>query len=344
VDYRAPITGGPPALGFDTNYNITGSLDMAPYCFIQDNHTDGIPSVEKHPYNPQQVEGLMTPGWRDDQVDVVFTSKAVQFIHQQAAEHPNQPFFLYLTPSAPHRPCIPPDFIRGKSQAGTRGDMVALVDWMVGEVQAALDRHDLTDNTLMIVTSDNGARLTDYYGNDYGHQSCGELRGQKADIWDGGHREPFIVRWPGVIQPGTTSDELICLGDLMATCADILGAELPDDAAEDSFSYLPVLLGDEDRQPTRPAIVHHSGDGMFSIRQGRWKLILGRGSGGFSEPRRIEPSPGEPLGQLYDMEADYQETKNFWVEKPEIVTQLKALLDQTIAVGRSSTVPPQQES
>jgi arylsulfatase A-like enzyme len=226
--------------------------------------------------------------------------------------------------------------MRGKSQAGLRGDMVALVDWIVGQVDGALERRGLVENTLIIVTSDNGARLVDFYGQDYGHKSCGDLRGQKADIWDGGHREPLVARWPGVVEPGSTSAELICLGDLMATCAEIIGRELPERAAEDSFSFLPALTRAGNNAPVRPAIVHHSGDGMFSIRQGKWKLIVGRGSGGFSEPQRIEPKPGEPQGQLYDMEADVQETSNLWADRPEIVDQLTSLLDLYIKAGRSN--------
>jgi len=344
VDYAAGIRGGPKDLGFDTNFNITGSLDMAPYCFIKDNFTDGIPSVEKYPYLPQQIKGFMTPGWQDDQVDIIFTRKAVEFIDNHAADNPDKPFFLYLTPSAPHRPltpsaphrpCVPPEFIKGMSQAGPRGDMVALVDWMVGEIDAALARHQLVENTLVIVTSDNGARETDFYGNDYGHRSCGNLRGQKADIWDGGHREPFIARWPRIIQPGSTSNQLICLSDLLATCAKILNVELADDAGEDSFSFLSELDGSSDGRPIRPAVVHHSGDGMFSVREGKWKLILGLGSGGFSHPQRMVPGPGEPDGQLYDMEADYQETENLWDEKTELVNHLKTILGRYTREGRS---------
>ena len=165
-------------------------------------------------------------------------------------------------------------------------------------------------------------------GEMHGHKSCGDLRGYKADIWDGGHREPFIARWPNRIEPGSTSDETICLADLMATCAGIVGTELPDNAAEDSYNILPVLLGEERDKPVRDAIVHHSIDGMFSVREGKWKLILGRGSGGFSQPRRIEPAPGEPRGQLYDMESDTAETNNLWSERPEIVQRLTALLDR----------------
>jgi arylsulfatase A-like enzyme len=330
-----PVTGGPIELGFDTCFCITGSLDMAPYCFIEDDHTVGIPSVAKDPYNPQQRPGLMVPGWQDEQVDVIFAEKAVEFIDRHADEHPDQPFFLYLTPSAPHRPCVPPDFMVSRSQAGARGDMVALVDWMVGQIDRALDRHDLTENTLIIVTSDNGARLTNYDGRDYGHKSCGDLRGQKADIWDGGHREPFVARWPGHIEPGSTTDEMVCLADLMATCAEFLGISLPEDAAQDSYSMLPVLRGVTSDAPLREAIVHHSGDGMFSVRQGRWKLILGLGSGGFTEPRHAEPAPGEPLGQLYDMDCDYTETANLWQQRPDIVRELTALLERYQRQGHS---------
>jgi arylsulfatase A-like enzyme len=335
MDYGVPVRGGPLELGFDTSFCITGSLDMAPYCFIQDDRTLGIPTVEKAPYYPQQRPGLMVPDWRDDQVDVAFTERAVGWIDRQATEHPKRPFFLYLTPSAPHRPCVPPSFIKGRSQAGPRGDMVAMVDWMVGEIDQALERHGLVENTLIIATSDNGARLANYDERDYGHKSCGDLRGQKADVWDGGHREPFVARWPGHIEPGSRSEETICLADLMASCAEIVGVALPPGAGPDSYSVLPALLGQEMERPIREAIVHHSGGGMFSIRQGRWKLILGRGSGGFSEPRRVDPAPGEPLGQLYDMEGDLAETANLWAERPEIVESLTDLLGKYRRQGHS---------
>jgi arylsulfatase A-like enzyme len=326
VDYAAGVSGGPLELGFDTCFCITGSLDMAPYCFIQDDHTVGIPNTEKHPYNPQQRKGLMVPGWNDELVDVRFTEKAVEFIDTCIVKAPDQPFFLYLTPSAPHRPCIPPHFVQGASQAGARGDMVALVDWMVGQIDDALARNRIADNTLVIVTSDNGARAVNYDGRDYGHKSNGNLRGQKADIWDGGHREPFVVRWPNRIAPGTTCDALVCLSDLTATCADIVGFDLPADAAQDSYSILPALLGRAGQQPTRQAVVHHSGEGMFSLRRGKWKMILGLGSGGFSEPKRVEPTPGGPTGQLYNMDADLQETGNLWMSYPEVVESMTSLL------------------
>ncbi len=338
VDYSKPIIAAPTKLGFDYFFGIAGSLDMPPYCFIENDRTVGIPAEEKAPYNAQQREGFMTPGWKDEEVDVHFTRKAVDFIEQCQKKNPEQPFFLYLTPSAPHRPCVAPDFLKGSSQAGPRGDMVCVVDWMVGEVMQTLEQLNIIDNTLLIVTSDNGARPCDVDGNTYGHKSCGDLRGFKADIWDGGHREPFIARWPNRIKPGSTSDEMICLSELMSTCAAIVDAKLPDNAAEDSYNILPVLLAETHDEPIREAIVHHSVDGMFSIRQGMWKLILGRGSGGFSKPRRIEFAPGEPQGQLYNLEKDLAESDNLWSKHPEIVERLTALLDKYKLEGRSRPV------
>lgn len=335
IDYSKPILGGPRTLGFDYFFGIAGSLDMPPYCFIENERTVGIPNVEKSPYNPQQKKGYMTPRWKDEEVDLRFTEKALEVVETARRDHPDRPFFLYLTPSAPHRPCLAPDFLKGTSRAGARGDMVRVVDWMVGQILDVLDRFDLAEDTLLIVTSDNGARPADVDGNTHGHKSCGDLRGYKADIWDGGHREPFIVRWRNRIKPGSVSDETICLTDLMATFAAITGAELPQHAAEDSCSFVPALLGQSSQRSEREAIVHHSVDGMFSIRQGKWKLILGRGSGGFSEPARIIPAPGEPQGQLYDMDNDTAETTNLWYLHPQVVAQLTELLVRYKEQGHS---------
>ena len=335
IDYHKPILIGPTTRGFDYFFGIAGSLDMPPYCFIENDRTVGIPSVEKSPYNPQQKKGYMTPGWKDDEVDINFAKKAVDFIDTHCEQGEDQPFFLYVTPSAPHRPCMPPNFMKGRSQAGPRGDMVMVVDWVVGEILDALDRNNIAGDTLIIATSDNGARPADVDGNTHGHKSCGDLRGYKADIWDGGHREPFVARWPKEIKPGTVSNETICLADLTATCADIAGVDLPEHGAEDSFSFLPALLGQAASEPIREATVHHSVDGMFSIRQDKWKLILGQGSGGFSEPARVPSAPGEPFGQLYDMERDSGETTNLWDEHPDIVERLASLLVKYKREGRS---------
>jgi arylsulfatase A len=337
VDYTKPIIGGPLALGFETFFGIAGSLDMPPYCFIEDDHVVEIPSVEKAPYNPQQRPGPMSPGWRDEACDLTFLKKAVNFIERSVAEDPERPFFLYLTPAAPHRPCIPPDFARGKSAAGPRGDTVWLVDWMVGEVMATLERLGKVENTLMIVTSDNGARPCDVDGVMHDHKSCGDLRGYKGDIWEGGHREPFIVRWPAVVQAGAVCDATIGLSDLLATLAEIVGEPLPANAGEDSFSLLPALRGD-DVAFEHGAVVHHSLAGMFSVRQGHWKLIQGLGSGGFSEPQfGYTAMPDAPEGQLYDMAADWREQHNLWGEHPDVVARLTQLIAAYRERGRSIT-------
>ena len=333
LDYSKPITDGPTTRGFDSFFGIAGSLDMRPYCFIEDDHTVGVPDRPKAPVNPQQRKGFMVEGWDDEAVDLTFAAKACGWMQKHHAESPGQPFFLYLTPSAPHRPCVPPPEFRGASQAGLRGDMVVVVDHVVGQVLGTLDRLGLADDTLVIFTSDNGARPCDVDGETHGHKSCGDWRGFKADIWDGGHREPFIARWPGRIRPGSVCGQTACLTDLMATVADILGAGLPDGAAPDSVSLLPLLLGGA--EPVRDAIVHHSVDGMFSVRQGPWKLILGLGSGGFSQPRREDPVPNGPEGQLYHMVDDPAETANLWLDRPDIVERLTALLGLCQDGGRS---------
>lgn len=338
IDYTQPLSGGPLDHGFDYYFGISASLDMPPYCFIENDQTVGIPDREKEVYYTQQSRGLQTPDWKDEEVDITFAEKAVEFIEKQTENNPEKPFFLYLPTSTPHRPNdIRPDFVKGKSDAGDRGDMVFLFDWIVGQVMDALDEQGIENDTLLIVTSDNGARAICANGRDYGHKSNGDWRGQKADIWDGGHREPFIARWPGKIKKGTTSDELVCHSDLMATVASIVGEELPNDAGEDSYNILPVLKGESYEKPLREAVVHHSLAGHFSLRKEKWKLICSLGSGGFSEPKDPQPEPGGPEGQLYNLEEDPKETNNLWLEKPEIVKELNELLQKYKNSGKSQT-------
>ena len=321
VDYAAGFTDGPIDHGFDRFFGMTGSLDMPPYCFLDQNRTVGIPSIakiERYPAYSLQPPGLQVPGWNEEEVDERFVEQASSWIRSEVAN--GKPFFCYLPLSAPHRPCLPPARSRGKSAAGPRGDMVCVVDWAVGEVAALLEELGIEDDTLLIVTSDNGADLADYDGETYGHRSNGGWRGQKADIWEGGHREPFIARWPGRVPAGVVTDELFGLIDLLPTLAALTGATVPVGAAEDALDVSSVLLG---RGPSRRAsLVHHSLNSTFSLRDGRWKLVMGVGSGGFSDPDESRSSALMSAGQLYDLVEDPHEQLNLWTTRPEVVERL----------------------
>ena len=319
VDYAAGFADGPIERGFDRFFGMTGSLDMQPYCFLEQDHTVGLPSEQKPVLYPQQRPGLQVPDWQEEQVDLQFSEQACSWMRAQA--NGGQPFFCYLALSAPHRPCMAPDFARGQSEAGPRGDLVWMVDWVVGQVTTLLDELGIADNTLLIVTSDNGARQADVDGDTHGHRANGPWRGQKADIWEGGHREPFIVRWPGKIAPGTLTHELISLLDLFPTIAAACGVTVPAGAAEDALDLLPLLLGEREHSP-RTTLVHHSLGAMFSLRDAEWKVVMGTGSGGFSSPEgeRCDARFGE--GQLYDMASDPTETANLWFKHPDVVARL----------------------
>ena len=342
ADFTKQLEPGPLALGFNYSFNLPASNDMSPWCFVENGYLVGELTEEKAPLNDCQQKGLMTKGWRDENVGPILTTKAVNFIENHVKSHKNQPFFLYFTPVAPHIPNKVADFEKGKSQAGDRGDHVQEFDWSVGKVLETLDRLGLNENTLVLVTSDNGAVPGDYRENlpitqwpTYGHKANDHLRGYKADIFEGGHRVPFVVRWPGRIKPASTSEEVVCLTDFMATCAAIVHTDLPDNAAEDSFNILPALLNQRLDKPIREAVVHHSLMGVFSIRQGKWKLIANRGSGGYSDPKFVDPEPGKPSGQLYDIENDPAETNDLWAKYPDMVERLTMLLEKYKQEGRS---------
>ena len=328
IDFTRPIEAGPTDRGFDYFFGIRASLDMPPYCFIENDHTVGIPSVEKDVLNAQQRQGPAVTGWRDEAVGPRITEQAVNFLTDHVTHNPDQPFFLYMPTSAPHRPCTPPAFIEGRSAAGPRGDMVTEVDWTVGQIVETLDALDVRKETLFVVTSDNGARATCFDGNDYGHRSNGDWRGQKADVWDGGHREPFVARWPAAVDAGRTCEETVCHTDLLATVAELAGYDLPADAGEDSYDVTPALLGEDYDGPLREATVHHSGRGHLAIRQDSWKLMPQLGSGGFTDPSNPEPGFDDPPGQLYNLKDDPGEQDNLWDEREDIVERLTDLLER----------------
>lgn len=263
--------------------------------------------------------------------------------HLQERAESKKPFFLYLPLNSPHTPIVPSKVWQGKSGLGDYADFVMETDAAIGEVLATLDRAGLAANTLVIVTSDNGcspaAGVPQLEA--AGHFPSAQMRGYKADIWDGGHRVAFFARWPAHIKPGTTSGQLICHTDLMATCAEITGAKLPPNAAEDSVSLLPALLG-EVSPAARTAVVHHSINGRFAIRQGDWKLANCPGSGGWGKPGDPEAKKqGLPEQQLYNLRTDPSETKNLVAQNPEVVARLTQLLELQIADGRSTPGPTQ---
>ncbi|MDA7658041.1 sulfatase-like hydrolase/transferase, partial [Verrucomicrobia bacterium] len=273
----------------------------------------------------------------DDEINMLprLTRKAVEYIDSQASN--KKPFFLYVPLGSPHNPIVPSPEWQGKSNLSPHADFVMQTDHVVVAVSKALDRQGLTDNTLVIFTSDNGTSRA--AGIDkleaQGHFPSAHLRGSKADLWDGGHRIPFIVRWPGQVEPGSQSDQLICLTDLLATSAEIIGESMPKGSGEDSVSFLPAL-GGKPIVSTRQGLIHHSSTGHFAYRHGKWKLLLARGSGGWSSPKENQVEPGALEAQLYDMENDAGEKNNLYTKYPTVTQRLLGLLAADVNAGRST--------
>lgn len=346
VDYAAPIANGVNSVGFDYYFGISASLDMVPYTYIENDRVKVLPTEDRdYPMFLGRAEGRVrkgpaAPGFEMEHVLPDFTKKAVEYIGARAGEaKQGKPFFLYLPLASPHTPVAPNKAWQGKSGLNAYGDFVMETDWSIGEVLKALDAHGLAQNTLVIVTSDNGCSPQAGYPEleSKGHDPSHIFRGHKADIYEGGHRIPFLVRWPGKVAPGRTSPQTVCLTDLMRTVADILRVPVPDTAAEDSVSFLPALLGN-DRAPLREATVHHSINGSFAIRQGKWKLAFCPGSGGWTSPRPGQDDASKlPLVQLFDLEADIGETRNLHAEHPEVVARLTRLMEKYASEGRSTS-------
>ncbi|MEM8955936.1 MAG: arylsulfatase [Verrucomicrobiota bacterium] len=345
VDYSVPLKNGPTARGFDYFFGISASLDMSPYCYIENELVTMEPTIVEaaSPFPKFWREGERSEDFVMVEVLDVLAEKADRYIQERAAT--GEPFFLYMPLPAPHKPIIESDEFAGKTEWGPYGDFVMQVDATVGKVLDSLDVAGVTDNTLVMVTSDNGSFMyhtpdaAEDHLDDASIQAYTErdsnapLRGTKADVWDGGHRVPFIVRWPGVVEEGSICDEPICHVDLMATCAAVAGIKgLPKDAAEDSFSLVPLLKTGKWGEERRAPVVHHSGSGMFAIRDGKWKLVFGSGSGGREKPagkRWAQPY------HLFDMNADIGETDNLYEVNPEVVQRLEAAMLELMAEGRS---------
>lgn len=274
----------------------------------------------------------------DDEINMLprLTNKSVDYINKQANNKDGKPFFLYVPLGSPHTPIVPSKEWQGKSGMGDYADFVMQTDATVGAITKALEDNGLSKNTLVIFTSDNGtSKAADIDGlAEKGHIVSAGFRGSKSDLWDGGHRVPFIVKWPNRVEAGSVSNQLICLTDMYATFSEITNVALPSESGEDSVSFLPALKGEKIKS-TRAGVVHHSITGHFGYRLGNWKLLLAKGSGGWSSPRENE-SRDMPIAQLYNLEADPAETNNLYETRPEIAEKLLKQLELDIKIGRST--------
>ena len=331
VDYGRDILDGPVDHGFDTYFGISASLDMPPFVWIKDRRVTEIPSATK--------TWLRTgpAGPKFEAVDVLpsVMDHTIAFIEAQKKADPAKPFFAYVPLNAPHTPIVPTKEFQGSSGISPYADFVKQVDHDVGRLLASLEKQGLADNTLVIFTSDNGCSTAADIPQlqKAGHEPSYIYRGNKADLYEGGHRVPFLVRWPAQVKPGV-SNALVGQIDFLATFAEITGASVPAAMAEDSVSFLPVLRGD--KLEVRQGIVSQSINGSFAIRNGQWKLCLSAGSGGWSSPKPGPEEAGLPPVQLYDLSKDPGERKNLQAEFPERVAAMKAELEKTIARGRST--------
>lgn len=345
VDFNKPLKYGPTDVGFDEFFGIAGSLDMIPYVFYS-NHEPTQPVTETqsaHPFPKFIRQGPRGESFDPGKVLDQLTEQAVAYIEKRATE--SNPFFLYLPFTAPHKPVWPAARFKDKTDLGPYGDFVNQTDWSVGQVLQALEKNGFEDNTLVVFTSDNGSYMyrwtqdkpdhTENFGaqgfHPSNHQANADWRGTKADIWEAGHRVPFIVRWPGKVKPKIRCDQTICLTDFLATCAEIVSFPMPDNVGEDSFSLLPLIQGKEWAVPRAP-VIHHSSNGIFSLRDGKWKMVFGSGSGGREKP------VGKPFEEpyfLFDLESDPSETLNVIDKYPEIAQHLTEKLHIIMQSGRS---------
>jgi arylsulfatase A len=349
VDFAQPVRNGPNRFGFDIFFGISASLDMVPYAYLENDRVTRVPERDgDFPWvlggDRRTRRGPVAEGFDAANVLGEFTRRAVGLIAEQAAAaRQGEPFFLYLALASPHTPILPTADWRSRSGVNAYADFTMETDWSVGQILEALDRHKLTDHTLVFFTADNGCSPEANFPQlaAAGHHPGGPFRGHKADLFEGGHRVPFFVRWPGRVAAGSEYSHTVCLNDFMATCADLLGVQLPSNAAEDSISLLPVLLG-ATRGPIRETTVHHSINGSFAIRHGRWKLLLCPDSGGWSAPR---PGSAEaavlPPVQLYDLDADPAEQVNLMARHPEVVRDLIGRLERVVHNGRTTPGAPQ---
>ncbi|MGY6649328.1 sulfatase family protein [Wenyingzhuangia sp. IMCC45574] len=341
IDMAAPIKNGPNTVGFDYYFGISGSLNMNPHVFIENDKAQGTfeylknyPELEKRGYIGAK------PGWsakefEQDQVLPTFAKKTCNWIK----ENHDQPFFVYLPLNSPHSPIVPSKKFKGKSGLNAHGDFCMETDWAVGEVLKTLDELHIADNTLIVFTADNGTSPKAGFPvmAKQGHHSSWIYRGMKGTNWEGGHRMPFVVRWPKEVKAGGISNHLVCTTDFMATCAEVVGVKLEDNQGEDSVSFLPIIKGKKTPNHQNRTIIHHSDKGIFSVRTNQWKLMFDNfGGSGRSDPRKKELIKDNGDILLFDMQKDATEDINLANKNPEIVEELKKKLAKIVIEGRST--------
>ena len=345
IDFEKPVTGGPMSNGFDEYFGVDVP-NWPPYCYLEGSRTIGIP-YGTSPFGISNeeisIQGPCVDGWKLENILPDITGRACEYIHRKTKE--DRPFFIYFPLTSPHTPLAVNDHWKGKSGLDNLyADFVMETDAMIGRVLAALDESGAAGNTLIMFASDNGCApcvgIPELEAQ--GHFPSYIYRGRKFDAWDGGHRIPFVLRWPGTADAGREYPHLVSLADFFATAAEITGHETEDDAAEDSVSFLPIIKGRE--QPLREYLVSHSSNGRFAVRRGKWKLILcpGSGSGGAGDisPREAAERSELPF-QLYDMETGPNERSNIYLQHPEIAAELRAELERIAGAGRSTPGKPQ---
>lgn len=330
------LKGGPIDKGFDYYFGIPASLDIPPYYYIENDYyveypSDTIGNSYSEGWSPIQGafwrNGKISPSFKHSDVLKVLTRKVNSYFEDYTLNGNDKPFFMYFALTAPHTPWLPEEQFEGKSQVGMYGDFVSQVDYYIGTVFNKLEELGLEENTLVFFASDNGPVWFPNNVAKYNHNSVGPLSGMKADVLEGGHRMPFIVRWPGRIKPGSESNELVCYTDIYSTIANIIEKPLPKNAAEDSFSF--YHLFDGNKKHNRPPVVHSNG-GLESIIYGNWKYINGKGPGGFTN-RVMGKFPNilprdEYNGQLYNLSKDIGERNNLYNKKPRKVKELSDML------------------
>ncbi len=341
IDFTGTIRNSPISVGFDYFYGISGSLDMPPYVYIENDKFTAVPDhITQGTGKGFWRQGLTAPDFVHEQVLDHLTDKVLESISQQEGN----PFFIYFALPAPHTPILPHPAFRGKSNTNAYGDFVLHCDDVIRRVQEHLETEGLLENTLVIFTSDNGCSpMADFKElAEKGHNPSYHFRGMKSDIFEGGHRVPLLLQWPNVVPKNKVCEKLVCLSDLFATLSDYLGYEIGPSAAEDSVSNR-SLWEDPTSREVRSVLVHQSIDGSLSIRSGAWKLEMCSGSGGWSPP---QPGSSEeallPRFQLYNLKDDIGEQHNVVDIHPDVVDDLKVKLKKIVIEGRSTAGPVQK--